>query len=106
MSSAQDEITNIENEKVLQNDVKDGAAADPRMDASTDSSGQVTGSRLFVIHVGLCVCTFLVGLDFTLIALAVPSITSRFNSIGDIGWYGGAFYIALSAPNGVKNHPS
>ena len=37
--------------------------------------------------------------DFTLIATAVPSITSQFNSIEDVGWYGGAFYLALQAPS-------
>lgn len=66
-------------------------------DISIDSRNEVTGLKLLVLHTGLCFCTFLVGLDFTLIATAVPSITSEFSSIGDVGWYGGAFYLALCA---------
>lgn len=33
--------------------------------------------------------------DFTLIATAIPRITSEFNSIQDVGWYGAAFQLAL-----------
>ncbi|ORY11850.1 major facilitator superfamily domain-containing protein [Clohesyomyces aquaticus] len=58
---------------------------------------EITGTKLLLVHSGLCLCTFLVGLDFNLIATAIPTITSEFNSIGDVGWYGSAFYIALCA---------
>ncbi|KAJ5921345.1 MFS general substrate transporter [Penicillium verhagenii] len=33
--------------------------------------------------------------DFNMIATAVPAITSDFHSLGDVGWYGGGFFIAL-----------
>ncbi|KAH4161849.1 hypothetical protein HBI04_127330 [Parastagonospora nodorum] len=66
-------------------------------DATIDPENEVTGIKLLLIHIGICLCTFLVGLDFNVIATAVPVITSRFNSLDDVGWYGAAFYIALCA---------
>ena len=33
--------------------------------------------------------------DFNLISTAIPVITSEFNSIRDVGWYGVAFQLAL-----------
>jgi hypothetical protein len=33
--------------------------------------------------------------DSNLIATAVPRITSDFDSLEDVGWYGSAFYIAM-----------
>ncbi|KAM0798243.1 major facilitator superfamily domain-containing protein [Usnea florida] len=67
----------------------------PEMDI--DPENEVKGIKLLLIHTGICLCTFLVGLDFNLIATAVPVITSQFHSIRDVGWYGSAFYIALCA---------
>ncbi|KAL4999867.1 major facilitator superfamily domain-containing protein [Aspergillus recurvatus] len=66
-------------------------------DGGIDPENEISGLRLLLVHTSLCLCTFLVGLDFNLIATAVPVITSEFNSIGDVGWYGSAFYIALCA---------
>ena len=37
---------------------------------------------------------FLVALDRTIIATAIPRITDEFNSLGDIGWYGSAYMLA------------
>ena len=85
----------------------------PEMDI--DPENEVKGIKLILIHTGICLCTFLIGLvgyssnnssprdevtadkekDFNLIATAVPVITSDFHSIKDVGWYGAAFYITL-----------
>ncbi|EAQ85384.1 hypothetical protein CHGG_09398 [Chaetomium globosum CBS 148.51] len=62
-----------------------------------DPANEVQGAKLVVIHLTICLCTFLVGLDFNLIATAVPVITSDFDSTRDIGWYGAAFMVAMSA---------
>ncbi|KAL2285800.1 hypothetical protein FJTKL_07520 [Diaporthe vaccinii] len=66
-------------------------------DGSTDDPNEVRGGKLIMINASLCLCTLLVGLDFTLIATAIPRITSEFNSIQDVGWYGAAFQLALCA---------
>jgi hypothetical protein len=46
------------------------------------------GAKLVVIIIALCLAVFLVALDQTIIATAIPRITDRFNSVDDIGWYG------------------
>ncbi|KAG9243483.1 DNA repair protein RAD50 [Calycina marina] len=46
---------------------------------------------------GLCLSTFLMSLDRTIITTAIPFITSEFNSYNDIGWYGSAYLLAASA---------
>lgn len=40
-----------------------------------DPANEVQGTKLILIHLSVCLCTFLVGLDFNLIATAVPIIT-------------------------------
>ncbi|RYP77684.1 hypothetical protein DL771_001052 [Monosporascus sp. 5C6A] len=60
-----------------------------------DPANEFRGSRLILIHTAVCLFTFLVGLDFNMIATAVPVITDHFNSITDVGWYGSAFMLAL-----------
>ncbi|KAF7905078.1 uncharacterized protein EAF01_005599 [Botrytis porri] len=72
-------------------------AAKLSMNDDIDPNNEVRGTKLILIHVSICLCTFLVGLDFNLIATAVPVITSHFNSTRDIGWYGAAFMVALAA---------
>ncbi|KAI1270277.1 major facilitator superfamily domain-containing protein [Xylariaceae sp. FL1019] len=62
-----------------------------------DPADEVTGVKLLLIHTSMCLCTFLVGLDFNVIATAVPVITVEFDSAQDIGWYGAAFMLALCA---------
>ncbi|KAI1809977.1 major facilitator superfamily domain-containing protein [Poronia punctata] len=64
-------------------------------DNSIDPKNEVRGAKLILIHTALCLCTFLVGLDFNLIAVAIPEITTDFNSISDVGWYGAAFQLGL-----------
>ena len=39
---------------------------------------------------------FLVALDRTIIATAIPRITDNFKSLGDIGWYGSAYMLTTS----------
>jgi len=42
--------------------------------------------KLFVIVTALCLAVFLVALDQTIVAVAVPKITDYFHSLDDIGW--------------------
>ncbi|CAG8038715.1 unnamed protein product [Penicillium salamii] len=52
-----------------------------------------SGMRLVFIFVALCLTVFLVALDQTIIATAIPTITSESHSVEDIGWYGSAFLL-------------
>ncbi|CAM1503352.1 Fc.00g081280.m01.CDS01 [Cosmosporella sp. VM-42] len=47
-----------------------------------------------LLLLSICVATFLVSLDRTIVATAVPRISDEFNSFGDIGWYGGAYALS------------
>jgi hypothetical protein len=43
---------------------------------------------MFRPSLGLCITVFLVALDNTIIATAIPKITDEFHSLDDVGWYG------------------
>lgn len=47
-----------------------------------------TGIRLALIILALCMSVFLMALDNSIIATAIPKITDQFNSLSDVGWYG------------------
>lgn len=52
---------------------------------------------LTILAVGLALTIFVVGLDDTIIAAAVPTITTTFHSLHDIGWYASAYLITSAA---------
>lgn len=45
------------------------------------------GAKLFAIVSGVLITTVLVGLDFSILATATPTITNHFHTTADIGWY-------------------
>ncbi|KAI0842746.1 MFS general substrate transporter [Hypoxylon sp. FL0890] len=57
----------------------------------------VTGIKLIFILFPITLVYFLLMLDGSIVSTAIPSITSEFNSLLDIGWYGGAYQLASSA---------
>ncbi|KAF8183479.1 MFS transporter [Mycena galopus ATCC 62051] len=48
------------------------------------------GIKLALLTLALCLSVFLVALDNTIIATAIPKITDQFKSLDDVGWYGSA----------------
>ena len=38
---------------------------------------------------------FLVSLDLTIVATAIPKITSKFHSLDDVSWYSAAFFMTI-----------
>ncbi|KAE8147449.1 major facilitator superfamily domain-containing protein [Aspergillus avenaceus] len=50
-----------------------------------------TGLRFVVVLLAMCVSLILVGLDMNMIATAMPTITSHFQTIADVGWYYSAY---------------
>ncbi|KAI1296232.1 MFS gliotoxin efflux transporter glia [Xylaria venustula] len=52
---------------------------------------------LIIIVAGLLLSLFLVALDVSIISTAIPTITSEFNSMADVGWYGSAFFLTLAS---------
>ncbi|KAI1338664.1 putative efflux pump [Xylariaceae sp. FL0016] len=56
-----------------------------------------TGVKLGLITLALCLSVFLVALDNSIIATAIPKITDAFNSLPDVGWYGSAYLLTTAA---------
>lgn len=55
------------------------------------------GTKLALITIGLALATFVVALDNTIIATAIPQITTVFNSLNDVGWYGSAYLLTTTS---------
>jgi hypothetical protein len=86
--SADDSSTNVD--KSSENAEKTGSDAE-------DPSNYVSGLKLVTLILALCLAVFLVALDQTIIATAIPKITDHFNSISDIGWYGSAYFLTSTS---------
>ena len=71
-------------------------AADPAATQETDD-GYPHGLRLTLIFISLVLTTFLVALDATIIATAIPTITAQFQSLDDVSWYNTAFLLTQCA---------
>ena len=56
-----------------------------------------SGLRLFIIITGILSGIFLVALDQTIVATAIPKITNQFHSVEDIGWYGSSYLLTAAA---------
>lgn len=70
---------------------------DPNKVASTASEAEYPrAGKLFFILLALALSIFLVSLDMTIIATAIPRITDEFHSLKDVGWYGTAFFLTLA----------
>ncbi|KAF4832996.1 Efflux pump afoB [Colletotrichum tropicale] len=56
-----------------------------------------SGIKRALIILPLTMAYFLLFLDLAIVSTATPAITSRFNSLIDVGWYGGAYQLGSSA---------
>lgn len=71
-------------------------------DTKTAPAGEETitylsGYKLAVILTALCLSNFLVALDTTIIATAIPVISQEFGSLRDVGWYVSAYFLTNCA---------
>ncbi|KAJ7460118.1 DHA14-like major facilitator [Mycena galericulata] len=55
------------------------------------------GIKLALLTFALCLSVFLLALDNTIIATAIPKITDQFHSLDDVGWYGSAYLLTTAA---------
>ena len=55
------------------------------------------GAKLGIIIASLCLSVFLMALDNTIIATAIPKITDHFKALDDVGWYGSAYLLTTCA---------
>ncbi|KAG2417902.1 hypothetical protein HFD88_001001 [Aspergillus terreus] len=54
---------------------------------------ELSGLRLAAVFTVLCLAVFLVALDNTIIATAIPRITDQFKALEDVGWYGSSYLL-------------
>lgn len=62
-----------------------------------DESKYLTGLPLTFLTIGLSMTTFVIALDNTIIATAIPRITTVFNSLDDVGWYGSSYLLTTTS---------
>ncbi|KAK7937302.1 uncharacterized protein PG986_014170 [Apiospora aurea] len=56
-----------------------------------------TGIKLVLILASMVLVQFVLMLDLSIIATAIPSITNEFNSLLDVGWYGSSYQLASAS---------
>ena len=64
---------------------------------STVSEDYPRGWRLFLVILPLCLGTLLVAIDNTIIAVAVPKISSTFKALDQAAWYGSIYLLTVTA---------
>ncbi|KAJ5032371.1 uncharacterized protein L3040_008976 [Drepanopeziza brunnea f. sp. 'multigermtubi'] len=68
-----------------------------RINTSSEGTEYPTGVKLGLISLALCLSVFLIALDNTIIATAIPKITDEFHSLPDVGWYGSAYLLTTAS---------
>ncbi|KAM6508279.1 hypothetical protein FALCPG4_018153 [Fusarium falciforme] len=74
---------------------KDNSEA-PKED-NNDHNEYPGGMALGFIVVAVVLGTFLVALDMTIVATAIPKITDEFKRLDEVSWYGSAFFMCVAA---------
>ncbi|KAG8904164.1 hypothetical protein FRB99_002145 [Tulasnella sp. 403] len=69
----------------------EAAATTPLVDPNSDK--YVTGYKLVLIFIGMLFSAFLVSLDQTILATAIPKIASQFNSLEQVTWIASAYFL-------------
>ncbi|KAF2018695.1 MFS transporter [Aaosphaeria arxii CBS 175.79] len=72
---------------------KDNTGDEEEDEEDEDESKYLSGIKLGILSLGLCLTTFVIALDNTIIATAIPKITTVFNSLEDVGWYGSSYLL-------------
>ena len=83
------------NEKGIEAGDKEIEAGSPP--SLEDTTQYPQGIRLIGTVVALILSMFLVALDLTIVTSAIPTITSDFHSIDQVGWYGSAFFLTVAS---------
>ena len=62
-----------------------------------DTADYPSAFPLTMIVIALAASIFLVALDMTIVATAIPKITDQFHSLDQVGWYGSAFFLTVGS---------
>ncbi|EXJ66452.1 uncharacterized protein A1O5_10604 [Cladophialophora psammophila CBS 110553] len=80
--------------------IEDSKTKDPSIaqrEKETDGAKRLLRRQVYILFAAVFVSTFLMALNGSIIATAIPKITTHFNSLEDIGWYGSAYLVATCA---------
>ncbi|KAH7165616.1 major facilitator superfamily domain-containing protein [Dactylonectria macrodidyma] len=69
----------------------------PAFDKEAEENYKPKTLKFWLIIISTFVSMFLVALDRTILATAIPAITNEFHSLGDIGWYASAYMLTTAA---------
>lgn len=80
-------------------DMTDGLKEESRSfnNQSEDGMEYPRPLALFFIVIALILAVFLMALDMTIVATAIPKITDQFKSLDQVGWYGSAFFLTVAS---------
>ena len=60
--------------------------------SSVHEDRHLHGSRLITVHIGLLLSVFLVALDQSIVATAIPRIASQFHALEQVTWIVSAYF--------------
>ncbi|RGP64257.1 major facilitator superfamily transporter [Fusarium sporotrichioides] len=66
-------------------------------DSQTSEVEYPKGFQLTFIAIALALALFLIALDMTIIATAIPKITDEFQGLDKVGWYSSAFFVTIGS---------
>ncbi|KAL2816420.1 major facilitator superfamily domain-containing protein [Aspergillus cavernicola] len=78
-------------------DAQEPPHADVEAGVSPTDQEWISGAPLLMVFSGVTLVVFLVLLDTSIVATAVPRITNQFHSLEDVAWYGSAYTLASCA---------
>ncbi|GJN80289.1 hypothetical protein PLIIFM63780_003815 [Purpureocillium lilacinum] len=70
---------------------------DKAQDPAATGPQYLTRVQVPIVLTSITLAAFLLLLDSTIVSTAVPSITSEFHSLKDVGWYGAAYQLSSAA---------
>lgn len=107
LESASDSVSSKQHEAPSYEDKEDASPREaslstPPSNTNLDPAEAQYNPRspaFWLIMASAYISFFLIALDRTIIATAIPSITNTFNSIEDIGWYGSSYMLTCAIFN-------
>ena len=88
-----------EKEESVASDKRIANLVDSSKSSTNEPQGSIypTGIKLIIVMASLMLGTTLMALDSTIISVATPQISTQFRALDDVGWYGAAYSMILTA---------
>ena len=74
---------------------KCGDGGEPSVDDSETPIVPLSRMQFALVIIAIALAVFLMALDESIIATAIPKITDRFHSLQDVAWYGSAYMLTM-----------